>query len=441
MVKQGLSDKVLLKNSKIIDENGKLSRNANIYVSSGKIEKISSIESEDYKESEEYEIIDCTDLYITPGFVNLHAHSPMNIMKGIAEDILIDNWFNEKIFPYESKLEAEDVYWGAVIASVEMINNGVTAFADHYFSEESIYKAVENTGIRADIAPTIFGLADNYKEQLKNAEHFVEKYKGKNSRISLRLGPHAPYTCPREILTEIINSAKNLGVGIHLHVSETKEQVEDSLRLTGKTPIEVLYDSGGFDVDVIIAHGLWATKEDLKFINDNATFAFCPKTYMKLSMGKGNIYELKDRINYSFGTDGAASSNTLNPLEQARLFALNGKMFTENATDFDTAEIWKRLMNGHNALKFNTGKIKEGYEADLLIWDLNMVNTFPVYNPLTSIIYSSNPNNIKYTMVQGEFLKYDGKLKANVPVILKKVEEIQENILVRGKGKSKVNYN
>ena len=427
--------KVLLKNGNIIYEDGRLENNLSIYISDGKIQKIST----DF-DNQDYEVIDCTNLYITPGFVNLHAHSPMNIMKGIAEDISIDNWFNDRIFPYESKLEEEDVYWGAVIAVQEMINNGVTAFADHYFFQEAVYKAVEDTGIRGDIAPTIFGLAPDYKEQLKSAESFVQKYKGKNSRINLRLGPHAPYTCPGDILKEIVESAKNLGVGIHIHVSETKEQVEDSIKLTGKSPVQVLYESGGFDVNVIIAHGLWTLEEDLKFINENAIFAFCPKTYMKLSMGNGHIYELKDKLNYSFGTDGGASSNTLNPLEQARLFALNGKMISGNAADFTLQEIWEGLMNGHKALNFNTGKIAEGYDADLLIWDLNMANTFPVYNPLTSIVYSSDSNNIKHTMVQGEFLKFNGKLKMDSNFVIDKVGEIQKKILERGKGKSKVNY-
>ena len=427
--------KVLLKNGNIIYEDGRLENNLSIYISDGKIQKIST----DF-DNQDYEVIDCTNLYITPGFVNLHAHSPMNIMKGIAEDISIDNWFNDRIFPYESKLEEEDVYWGAVIAVQEMINNGVTAFADHYFFQEAVYKAVEDTGIRGDIAPTIFGLAPDYKEQLKSAESFVQKYKGKNSRINLRLGPHAPYTCPGDILKEIVESAKNLGVGIHIHVSETKEQVEDSIKLTGKSPVQVLYESGGFDVNVIIAHGLWTLEEDLKFINENAIFAFCPKTYMKLSMGNGHIYELKDKLNYSFGTDGGASSNTLNPLEQARLFALNGKNISENAADFTLQEIWEGLMNGHKALNFNTGKIAEGYDADLLIWDLNMANTFPVYNPLTSIVYSSDSNNIKHTMVQGEFLKFNGKLKMDSNFVIDKVGEIQKKILERGKGKSKVNY-
>lgn len=429
-------NKTILKNGTIIDENGSLLKNTDVYISNGKIEKLSK-----YDDTQSCNTIDCTGLYITPGFVNLHAHSPMNIFKGIAEDVNIDDWFNVKIFPYESKLTPDDVYWGTVLASVEMINNGVTAFADHYFCQESVYKAIEDTGIRGDIAPTIFGLADDYKNQLNDAENFIHKFKDKNERINLRLGPHAPYTCPGEILTEIIDTAKKLGVGIHIHVSETKEQVESSLKLTGKTPFEVIHDCGGFDVNIIIAHGLWVTEDDLKYINSNAYFAFCPKTYMKLSMGQGGIFELKNKINYSFGTDGAASSNTLSPLEQARLFALNGKYISSYAEDFETVEIWKALMNGHNALTFNTGKIKEGYEADLLIWDLNMVNTYPVYNPLSSIIYSSDSSNIKYTMVQGEFLKYDGKLKADIKSIIENIGEIQKNILERGTGKSKVKYN
>ncbi len=431
------SEKILLRKGCIIDENGSVSEQKNIYVSEGRIEKITDAESVE----EEYNEVDCEGLYITPGFVNLHTHSPMNILKGIAEDVSIGDWFNEKIFPYESKLEAEDVYWGAAMAAAEMIDNGVTEFADHYFAQESVYRAAEYIGIRADIAPTIFGLSEDYEKQLSEAESFIQKYNGKNSRINLRFGPHAPYTCPGKQLKEIIDSAKKLGVGIHIHASETKDQVEDSVKLTGKTPIQILRESGGFDISAIIAHGLWTTDDDVSLLNDNIFFAFCPKTYMKLSMGEGNIYKLKNKLNYSFGTDGAASSNTLSPLEQARLFALNGKLILGDAAEFKIPEIWKSLMNGHRALGFNAGKIKEGYEADLLIWDLNLPNTFPVYDPLASIIYSSDARNIKCTMVQGEFLKYDGKLKADINLIAEETGKICKEIIRRGKGISKVQYN
>lgn len=427
--------KIILKNGNIIDENGIVICGIDVLISDGKIEKLGKFDAQECVDK-----IDCTNLYITPGFVNLHTHAPMNIFKGIAEDVNIDDWFNVKIFPYESKITPHEVYLGACLACVEMINNGVTAFADHYFCQESVYKAVEEMGIRADIAPTIFGLSDDYKNQLSKAVDFVKSYKDKNSRIKLRLGPHAPYTCPGEILTEIIDAAKKLDVGIHIHVSETKEQVENSFKLTGKTPFEVIRDSGGFDTSIIVAHGLWVTDEELLYLNDKATFAFCPKTYMKLSMGNGRIYELKNKINYSFGTDGAASSNTLSPLEQARLFALNGKNISNRSESFDTIEIWKALMNGHSALNFNAGKIKEGCDADLNIWDLNMINTYPVYDAIAAIIYSSDSSNIKHTMVQGEFLKYDGKLKADVKSILDDVKQAQTDILERGTGKSKVNY-
>lgn len=431
-------EKILLKNGTVIDEEGIVLEGLDVLVSGGKIEQL--LTHEESKAVADCIQTDCSGLFITPSFVNLHAHSPMNILKGIAEDISIDRWFNEKIFPYESKLEKDDVYCGTVLASLEMIDNGVTAFADHYFAQEAVYRAVEDTGIRADIAPTIFGLAEDYRDQLKNADDFILKNNGKNSRIKLRLGPHAPYTCPGQKLREIVCAARSLEVGIHIHVSETRQQVEDSLKLTGKSPVEVLYESGGFDVDVIIAHGLWTSKEDLKFVNDNAYFAFCPKTYMKLAMGNGNIYELKDSINYSFGTDGAASSNTLSPLEQARLFALNGKNITGDAEAFKTSEIWKSLMNGHRALKFETGRIKKGCQADLLVWDLQKPNTFPVYDSLSSIIYSSDSNNIVHTMVQGEFLKYDGRLKGDVNGVLQNVGDIKNRILKRGTGKSKVSY-
>ncbi len=429
----------LLRNATIINNDCSLDRNRDIYIEDGKISRI--VNSRDNALiSDDYDIVDCSEYYVSPSFVNLHSHAAMSIFKGIAEDVTIDDWFNKEIFPYESKLTESDVYYGVKLAILEMLDNGVTAFADHYFSQNSVLQAVLDSKIRADIAPTIFGLAPNYKEQLKAAKEFIIKNRNISNRVNLRLGPHAPYTCPNPILTEIVNTAKEINAGIHIHVSETKEQVENSYKETSKSPFEVLYESGGFEIDTIVAHGLWVQEDDLKYLNDKTFFAFCPKTYMKLAMGEGNIYKLRNRINYSFGTDGAASSNTLSPLEQARLFALNGKLLQNNSEEFRIKEIWKNLMNGHNALKFNTGKIETGYDADLIIWNLKKSNTYPIYNPIASIIYSSNSNNVLYTMVEGEFLKYDGKLMLNERETLNKISEIQSGILERGKGNKIVEY-
>lgn len=426
---------LILKNASTIDENGNVKKNVNIYIKDGKIAKISDTFSSLSKN-----VLDCSRHFVTPGFVNLHTHSAMNIFKGIAEDVNINDWFNREIFPYESKLKPKDVYWGTMLAIAEMTNVGVTAFADHYFCAGSICDAVLDGGIRADIAPTVFGMAPDFDRQLYDTCQLIKSRNGKNERLKLRMGPHAPYTCPPDKLKIIVDRAKKLGVGIHIHVSETKAQVDESMEKYKKTPFEALNDAGGFDVPVIIGHGLWIQEEDLKYINENTYFAVSPKTYMKLAMGCGNIWKFKDKLNLCTGTDGAASSNLLSPLEQARSFSLIGKLESGDAESFTVKDIWKMLMRGHDALNFNTGRMAEGFNADLLVWNLNRANTAPVYNPLASIIYSADASNIEYSMVAGKFVKKNGNVLLDEENILKNVNRIKDEILERGKGKTDINY-
>ncbi|MDD3367666.1 MAG: amidohydrolase family protein [Lachnospiraceae bacterium] len=436
--------RIILKNATILTHLGEVQPNRNILIEDSVIKEVTQkpVEELGYLENKtETEVIDCTDLYVSPGMTNLHAHTAMNIFKGISEDVSAERWFNEMIWPYESKMEPEDVYLGTKLGIAEMINNGVTAFADHYFMEEEVLKAVQEMGIRADIAPTVFGTAPNFKERLQEVADFIEKNRNLSERVALRMGPHAPYTCPMPYLKEIVDTAKQLKTGIHLHVSETREQVAESRAAVNKTPFAVLGESDPGDMQVLVAHGLWVEPEDLQYINKEKTFfAFCPKTYMKLAMGCGNILELKDQIQFSFGTDGAASSNTLNPVEQARIFALMGKYEAFDPETYEITYLWKQLMNGHNAFSFNTGKIEKGYQADLCIWDLNKTNTFPVYNPLISILYSSDSTNVKYTMVAGDFLKKDGKLLLNETELMAEVQTRKEALLARGRGQAQVTY-
>lgn len=200
-------------------------------------------------------------------------------------------------------------------------------------------------------------------------------------------------------------------------------------------------EAGGFDLPVLVGHGLWIEEEDLKFIKDDTWFAFCPKTYMKLASGRGKFFDLYPKLNYGFGTDGAASSNTLNPVEQARLFGLLGKFQADDASAFSGEEIWKHLMAGHRAFPFGTGYLKEGAPADLVIWDLYQMDTFPFYNPISSILYSSNSRNVKYTMVKGEFLKYDGVLKMDTKALMEMGIRLQKTLLERGRGKAEIFIN
>ena len=428
---------VLLKNACLITEDGDVLTGKDVYICDGKIALIADHgqAAGDWRISD---TIDCSRFFVSPGLVNLHAHTAMNIFKGIAEDVSSDVWFNEMIWPYESKMTGEDVFIGTKLGIAEMISHGVTAAADHYFQEEMVLAAARDCGIRMDIAPTIFGLSPDYKDRIAQVSEFIEKNDGISDRISFRFGPHSDYNCPYPVLGEIIDAAKSMCKPIHIHLSEEAVQVEESLAKLGKTPFEVLWDAGGFDLPVLVAHGLWIREEDLAFVNDKTWFALCPKTYMKLAMGRGGMFGLCDQVNCSFGTDGAASSNTLDPAEQARMFALLEKFQTGDAAARDARFLWKKLMAGHDAFTFGTGKMREGAPADLVIWDLWTPETAAFYDPLSAIIYSSSSGNVRYTMVGGEFLKYDGRLKMDTGELMEQTEMLQRSLLERGRGKAKL---
>ena len=430
---------IKLYNASVITETGECLSHRDLYIDGGRIVKICA-SGTPQPEMAPSDTIDCSAFFVSPGLVNLHAHTAMNIFKGIAEDVSAETWFNEMIWPYESRMTQRDIYTGTMLGIAEMINNGVTAVADHYFGEEQVLQAARDAGIRMDIAPTLFGMAPDFRDRLAQVGEFLQKHRADSTRISLRFGPHSDYTCPGDTLAEIVDAAKGMGLPIHLHLAETRLQVEQSVQRTGKTPFQRLRDAGGFDLPVLIAHGLWLTREDLACINRDTWFAFCPKTYMRLASGRGGFFECSDRLQYSFGTDGAASSGTVSALEQARLFAMLEKFEREDATLRPAIEIWRRLMAGHAVFGAGTGRMAENATADLVIWDLQTPDTLAHYHPVSSILYAANSANVRYTMVEGEFLKYDGRLKMDFPALAKEAMQLQKALLARGKGQAKVYY-
>lgn len=430
---------IKLYNAAIITQMGECSFHKDIYIENGRIVRI--CDSGTYQpESAPSETIDCSSYFVSPGLVNLHAHTAMNIFKGIAEDVPPDIWFNQMIWPYESKMTDQDIYTGTLLGIAEMISNGVTAAADHYFGEDQMLQAAKDTGFRMDIAPTVFGTAPDFHDRLAQVSEFLRDHQDDSSRISLRFGPHSDYTCPEDSLAEIVGEAKKMKLPIHLHLAETELQVKQSLERTGKTPFRCLYDAGGFDLPVLVAHGLWITEADLEFINENTWFAFCPKTYMRLASGRGGFFDFSDRLQYSFGSDGAASSGTVNPLEQARLFAMLEKFSRDDAYIHPAIEVWQKLMAGHAVFGAGTGRMEENAVADLVIWDLQTPDTMAYYHPVSAILYAANSSNVRYTMVEGEFLKYDGVLKMDFSGIVREAMRLQKNLLSRGKGTAKVYY-
>ncbi|RYD02765.1 hypothetical protein N752_23580 [Desulforamulus aquiferis] len=185
------------------------------------------------------EVIEADGMVAMPGFVNCHTHAAMTLLRGYADDLPLMQWLNEKIWPFEDKLTGEDVYWGSKLACLEMIKSGTTCFGDMYAFMDDVARAVEETGMRAVLSRGMIGVAPTGSNALQEAEELVKNWNGKaDGRITVMLGPHAPYTCPPDYLAKVMDLAAKLKVGIHIHVSETRTEFYDILKQYGKTPVQ-----------------------------------------------------------------------------------------------------------------------------------------------------------------------------------------------------------
>lgn len=401
---------VIFKNILVINGEGEIVGSRDIAIREGVISKISSEDLGTYAK----EVIDGKQLILMPGFINAHAHAEMVYFRGMLEDMTIQDWFNKGIWVVEGGLTEDDVYWAAILAIYEMIDAGITTFADHYFFMDKVAEAVELTGIRANLSWAFFGSGEGWEEKLDKALSFTQVWHNRNRRITTSLGPHAPYTCPPDLLKEVAGIAKEEKWKIHIHAAETKEQTEESLNRYGKTPIEILEETGILESHTIIAHALGVTDRDIDILSKHRVgISYVPKTYMKLSMGEGRVLELMEHnVPVGFGTDGQGSSNTLNIWEQMKLGALLLKFHYKDPTKFKINEIIR--MGTKSAAEVlglkDIGDIKEGYKADLITISFASPYLLPDADPRAHIIYSLQNINIRDVMVDGKFVKRNGIL-------------------------------
>jgi 5-methylthioadenosine/S-adenosylhomocysteine deaminase len=355
------------------------------------------------------EVLDGQGMLATPGLINCHAHVPMGLFRGVAEDVSVERWFNEFIWPMESNLTDEDVYWGAMLGIAEMIEAGVTVVADHYFAMDEVARAVEQAGTRATLAWAVFGGA-GASERLESTVAFVERWHGAaGGRIRACLGPHSPYTCEPAFLAEVAKRAHELGVGIHIHLSETAEQVRQSLAHHGKTPIEVAYEAGLFAVPAIAAHAAHLQGDDIALMQAHGVgVASCPKTSMKLGSGVAPVVALQQAgVAVGLGSDGAASNNTYDLLEAARLMALLQK---HEARDPHVLPIGAALAlatsGGAQVLGLGekVGQLRPGFAADLVLWRIEQPHTWPQHNLAASLLYSAQASDVDTVLVAGRVL-------------------------------------
>ena len=276
-------------------------------------------------------VIDGKNHLAVPGFVNAHTHTSMTLLRSYADDMALMDWLNDMVWPAEAKMNEEDIYWGAMLALVEMIRSGTTTFADMYGPYMNrVAEATLDTGIRGVLSRGIIGVApDGDKKLQENVDLYKEFHGSGDGRLTVMFGPHAPYTCPPEFLQQVAKTAQSLGAGIHIHMHETRTEVEDSLKQYGKRPFAWVAETRLFDCDhVLAAHCVHLDDNDIAIMKKyKINAAHNPGSNMKLASGVCPVPRLlKEGIVMALGTDGASSNNNLDMLEEVNLAAMLHKV-------------------------------------------------------------------------------------------------------------------
>ncbi len=361
-------------------------------------------------------VIDCQDKFVIPGFVNTHTHAAMGLFRSYADDMLLMDWLQKKIWLIEGKMESDDYYWGTMLGIAEMIQSGTTMFADMYMGMERVAEAVEQTGIRAVIARGMAGVAPTAEAALVNSEYLYNTYhNAADGRLRVMLGPHAPYTCPPDYLKRVVRLSEKLGAEIHIHLAETQGEVDDCLKLYGKTPMALMDEVGLLDRGVLAAHCVVLSEDDIELMaKKSVRVAHNPGSNMKLASGIAPVPKLLNAgVCVGLGTDGSSSNNNLDMLEEVHLAALLHKVDTLDPLAVP-AHAALRMGTTEGAIALGVGdtigKIEAGYQADLTIFDMNQIAWTPRHDLISLLVYAANSSHVDTVMVAGKILMENRQL-------------------------------
>lgn len=392
------------------------------------------------------EVIDATGMVALPGLINAHAHAAMVLLRGAAEDVPVESWFNDYIWPMETNLTPEDVYWGAMLAAAEMIEAGVTTVADHYFAMDAVAQAILDSGMRGHLAPTLFGQAEAHAELDQAAAFAARWHSAAGGRIRAWLGPHSPYLCPPEFLREVAAETRTLGLGCHIHVSETAQQVQASVERHGLTPIRLLERLGLLEQPLLCAHAAHATPDEIALLAERQVgVAHCPKTFLKLAAGIAPIEAMRAAgVPLGLGSDGAASNNTLDIFEQLRLAALLQKHTLADAQALPVgAALALASQGGAQALgqAHELGRLAPGALADLILVRLDGAHMQPIHNLVAALVYSARAGDVDSTIVAGRVLMRGRRLLTiDKPLVLREAQMRAARLRERGHGRRLQTY-
>jgi 5-methylthioadenosine/S-adenosylhomocysteine deaminase len=365
------------------------------------------------------EIIDGSGMVALPAFFNAHTHAAMTLERGWAEDLSFERWLNEKIWVAESALEEEDIFWGAALACCEMLAAGTVGFADHYFWMNQTAHAVEESGMKALLGWCHFGLGEEHELGHKTFEQtmsFVERWQGAaEGRIRTTMGPHSLYMDPPKALRRFVEEAHRVGTGAHFHLSESSEQLEQSLATHGMTPVAHAASLGLLDLPqpTLVAHCNVLTQEDIELLREKGTWvAHTPKTYQKLAMEMPPLHEmLENDVNVALGTDGPASNSDLNMLEVMRITGLVQKAAHSDPEAMPRALLLRLATQaGAAAMGFTcSGVLAPGRAADLILVDIRAPHWVPRHDLAAGVVYGSHPSDVAYVWCNGRLLYRKGE--------------------------------
>ena len=384
---------------------------------------------------------------VLPGFINTHTHVPMTLFRGIADDRDLMDWLQHFIFPAEAKnVDAEFVKWGTRLGAAEMIASGTTTFADMYYFESDIARETKAAGLRGVLGETMidFPAPDNktWDDDVAYIRKFVKQWKG-DRLITPSLAPHAPYTVSREHLQEVRKLATELGVPIQIHVSETRDELRQiAQRANGMTPGRYLESIGFLGDDVIAAHCVWLTPDEIQtFAAKKVGIAHNPISNMMLASGVAPIIQMQRAgCDIGLGTDGPAGSG--NNLDMIGVMATAARL--QKVTRGDPKALTARevlnfaTIGGARVLNMETtiGTIEVGKKADIAVIDLSRAKTQPVYSVESAIVYAATGDDVVTTICDGKMLMRDRKvLTVDVPAALAKAKEYRQKILASLKEK------
>ena len=365
------------------------------------------------------EVVNAAGKVVIPGLINGHTHVPMTLFRGIADDLDLQEWLTKYIFPAEAKNVTEDfVRVGTRLGLAEMIRSGTTTYCDMYYFEDAIADETFKAGMRGVLGETVidFPVADNktYEEGLAYTERFIRKWQG-NALIVPAIAPHAPYTVSEDHLKAARALSDKTGAPIVTHISETRREVDDSIKAKGASPIDYLNRIGFLSDRVIAAHVVWPSEEELGLLKKlGVGIVHNPQSNMKLASGVAPVPEmLKENLPVGLGTDGAASNNDLNLWEEMDTAAKLHKLISKDPKVVNAAEAFEMAtIRGARALHLEKeiGSIEKGKRADLVIVDLDDLNQTPYYNIYSDLVYATKSDDVRTVIIEGRVVMRDRRL-------------------------------